>query len=104
VSVGRRLRLDAGDRHAAREPRRHAADEAATTDRDEDAVQAGRLLLEFQAQRALPLQGFPLVVRVDGLRARIRDEAFARQQRVVVALAPHDQLRAVAADLLDLRG
>jgi hypothetical protein len=98
----RSFRLDGDDFDAARVPGGDAADMPAAADRDEQRIEAGRLLLKLQADAALAEQRLRLVEGVHGKRARLRDIGFARGERVGVELAADREIGAVLADARDL--
>ena len=85
-------------------PRRRASDEPAATDGDEDRVEVGCLLLQLVRDGAGAEQGLDLVVGVHRHRAGGGDPSLAGGERVGVELAFDDELRTVAADLLELGG
>src|SRR5262249_22648750 len=70
----------------------------------EHGVEAGRLALELEAKRSLPEQRLSLVEGVYRQRARFGGPALTCGNRVVVAIAADDEIRAVRPDLVDLRG
>jgi hypothetical protein len=98
-----RVRFDPDDLRAPRIPGGDAADQPTAADGHQQRVDGGGLYAQFQSDRALAEQGFDPVIGVDRHRARRGHPFLAGRQRVGVAIAPDDQLRAVLADALDLR-
>ena len=79
-----------------------AADETAATNGNEQGVEVGALLLEFETDGSLTEQGLELVVGVNGHGAGLRDPGYAGGEGVGVAVADNDEVGATAADALDL--
>src|SRR5579863_6193389 len=65
VKSRRSLGLDANNFDLIRIPGGDAADEATTADGNQQGIEVGRLLLEFETNRGLAEQSFPLVIGVD---------------------------------------
>src|SRR6185312_5586101 len=100
----RRQRLDAHDLDAPGIPGGDTGDQPAATDRNEDGVDIGGLLLEFEAQRSLSHDGFVLVERGYRDGAGLSGPCFAGREGIRVAVALDREVGAVLSDALDLRG
>src|SRR5262249_46935982 len=96
--------FDADDAHAALIPGRDSSNEAAASAGHQQSIDLRGLLLEFEADAALPEEGFRLIVGMDGHRAGSGGPLFAGEQRVVVSFPGDDEVRTVAADAVHLGG
>ena len=83
----RQLRLYGDDARRPAIPRGNAADQSAAADRDQERVDVGRVLFQFQPDRALAKQGLLLVKGVNRHGAGLRDMDLACRQRIGRALA-----------------
>src|ERR1700724_1875949 len=83
-------------------PARIPADAPAAADRHEQRAEAGRLLLQLQADAALAEQRLRLIESVHRKCAGLRDIGFARSERVGVELPAERQIGAVVANARDL--
>jgi hypothetical protein len=80
------------------------SDQPAAADRNEDGVDIGRLLLEFEAECPLAQDSFVLVERRYRHGAGSLRPCLAGRKRIRVAVALDREVGAVFADALDLRG
>jgi hypothetical protein len=101
VQRRRGFRLNANYLDAVRIPRSDAANKAASANSNEQRVEMGNLLLELKSHGALAQQRLGLIVGVYRERARFGGPMFAGLESVSVALASHDEFRAIAADTFD---
>jgi hypothetical protein len=74
------FRLDADDLHVRLIPGRDAADQAAAAHRNQQRIDARRLILKFAGQRALAFQCWHRVIGVDAHRTCFGDIGFAERQ------------------------
>jgi hypothetical protein len=101
VQSRRSFRFDADKLGAILVPGSDAADESATANGEQQGIEIGRLLLQFESDRSCAEERLTLVVCVYRERTRLGSPALAGGQCVGVALASHHQFRAIAADTLD---
>src|SRR5690606_4471964 len=96
-------RLHPHQPHAAPEPARQPADQAAAADGDQERVELGHLGKQPQPYGSLPQDGFHLIESVQRQGAGGLLPRFTRCQGIGIALALYDKLGPVVADKLLLR-
>ena len=87
---GREFRFDTDDVDTARVPGGDAADKSTATDGDQQSVEVGELLFEFESDRALAEERFDLIVGVNSQSTGFGAPGFAGGEGVSVAFSGDD--------------